>query len=84
MTKETDQKLTLYIGASCGYCHKVMHFLSNNDIDIPIVDVWSDKAAFEEMKKLSGSTQVPCLKIDDTYMLESDDIIDQLAEWFIA
>lgn len=76
-------ELILYIGASCGFCHKVIYFLNENSIDISVVDVWEDEKAFKEMTQLSGTTQVPCLKIGNTFMLESDDIIQQIKTWYL-
>jgi len=76
-------ELALYIGGGCVFCHKVIHFLNDNNIDIPTVDVWRDETAFKEMTQLSGTTQVPCLKTGDGFMLESDDIIQQLKAWYL-
>jgi glutathione S-transferase len=47
-------------------------------MDIEIKDVWHNEAAFQEMLALTKKTQVPCLRIDDTFMHESLDIIEKL------
>ncbi len=77
MTKK--HQLTLYIGTSCVYCARVTHFLSMHPMEITIKDVWKDEKANQELLLLTGGKkQVPCLKIDDTYMHESLDIIEKL------
>jgi len=49
-------------------------------MDVEIKDAWANEAINQEMVALTGSTQVPCLKIDNAYMHESLDIIDKLTE----
>ena len=71
-------KLILYIGDTCRYCQRVTDYLRNNPMDIEIKDVWHDEKAFEEMFSLTKRSQVPCLRIDDTFMHESLDIIEKL------
>ena len=73
--------LTLYIGKGCHFCKRVTDYLEKNPLSIEIKDAWGDEAVNQEMIALTGSSQVPCLKIDDTYMHESLDIIDKLAEF---
>lgn len=76
----TIPKLTLYIGSTCPYCQRVLDYLKQNPMDITVKDVWSNDTAFEEMKSLTGRTQVPCLRMDNAYMHESLDIIDKLKD----
>lgn len=71
-------KLVLYVGGGCPYCKRVTDYLEQNPLPIEIKDVWADDNALAELKSLAGRTQVPCLKIDDTYMHESLDIIEKL------
>ncbi|MBS0288195.1 MAG: glutaredoxin [Proteobacteria bacterium] len=72
-------KLTLYIGRTCHFCARVTDFLKTHPLEIEIKDVWENDAAKKEMLALTGGkTQVPCLRIDDTYMFESLDIIEKL------
>jgi glutaredoxin 3 len=76
-----SHNLVLYHGETCKYCLKVRRFLSENNIEVPLKEVWGDEAAFEELRAINnGKTQVPCLVIDGKPMLESDDII----AWFKA
>lgn len=73
--------LTLYIGAGCPYCARVLAYLEKNPMKIEIKDVWSDPTANAELLALTGGrTQVPCLKINNSFMHESLDIIEKLKE----
>jgi len=76
--------LILYVGGGCPYCTKVTNFLSQNNISIPIKDVWNDSASKKELLAMTGGKgQVPCLKINEKeYMHESLDIINKLKEIF--
>ncbi len=70
--------VVLYHGDTCRYCIKVRDFLDKEGIEIPQKEVWNNPEFFEELYAVSGRTQVPCLVINGTPMLESDDII----KWF--
>ncbi len=74
----SKQKLILYIGNTCPYCARVTDYLKQHPMDIEIKDVWEDEKANQELLALAGRSQVPCLRIDDTYMHESLDIIEKL------
>lgn len=83
MTSDTQTNhLILYIGLGCPFCTRVTDFIEDNNISINVINVWDDEDAFEEMFRLSGCTQVPCLRMGDSYMLESLDIIDKLKALF--
>lgn len=72
--------LTLYIGKGCRFCEKVLDYLEQNPAAFPIeiIDVWSDETKQEELRTLTGRTQVPCLKIGQDYLHESLEIIQKL------
>ncbi len=74
----SSHRLVLYIGKGCKFCDRVLDYLKQNPTEIEIKDVWGDDEAFEELKALADRTQVPCLKIDDSFMHESLDIIAKL------
>jgi glutathione S-transferase len=75
-----NPKLTLYIGNTCRFSQRVTDFLKEHPMAVEIKDVWSDEAANQEMLQLTGMSQVPCLRVDNTYMHESMDIIEKLKE----
>ena len=70
------QKQLLLISARyCPFCVKVEQFLQYHDIVIPIVHLEDKPHYREELIVKGGLSQVPCLKIDENYLYESDDII---------
>lgn len=75
-----NPKLVLYVGEGCPYCKKVTDYLGKNPLPIEIKEVWSNEENAKELKALTERTQVPCLKLDKGYMLESSDIIEKLKE----
>jgi len=69
--------LTLYHKSTCPFCIKVLHYMDQNHISIPLKSV-EDIDNYEELLKIGGKGQVPCLVIDGKPLYESDDII----RWF--
>lgn len=72
--------LVLYYKPNCPFCQKVLNFLEENNLDVPLKNVDEDPKAREELLHLGGKTQVPCLFIDGKPLFESGDIIDWLKE----
>lgn len=72
------QDLILYYMPSCPYCQKVISYMRKNDIEVPMKDTMSNPEYRQELLKIGGKTQVPCLVIDGKALYESDDIIT----WF--
>ena len=70
--------LILYHMASCPYCAKVRRFMEQNNISISLKDTAANSNVREELRKIGGKAQVPCLVIDGRAMYESNDIIDWL------
>ena len=71
-------QLTLYHFQSCSYCARVRDFLSKEGIQVAMKDTHENPAYREELIKIGGKPQVPCLVIDGKALYESQDII----EWF--
>lgn len=70
----------LYIKPTCPYCQKVLRFMEGRGIELALRDISADPEAREELVRVGGKAQVPCLFIDGTPMYESDDIIAHLQE----
>ena len=70
--------LTLYHFAGCPYCARVRDFLARKNIQVSMKDIHQNLANREELIKIGGKPQVPCLVIDGKALYESLDII----EWF--
>ena len=72
------QTLTLYHFNGCPYCRKVRDFLSKEKITVPMKDILENPTYRDELLKIGGKTQVPCLIINGKALYESMDII----KWF--
>ncbi len=70
--------LTLYHFAGCPYCQRVRDFLDKEGIKVPMKDIRENPAYRDELIKIGGKPQVPCLVIDGKALYESLHII----EWF--
>jgi glutaredoxin len=77
------QKLMLYQFAGCPYCDKVRRFMQQSGITLPMKDTRADPRNREELVKIGGKGQVPCLVIDGKALYESDDIIEWLKKNWI-
>lgn len=67
-------ELTLYGRTSCPYCMKVLRFMQSRNITIPLKDTTVPENR-EELIRIGGKGQVPCLVIDGKALYESMDII---------
>ena len=81
MTRIDD--LILYCYRTCPFCIKVEDFLVKNGLQLEIVYLDDDAEALEYLYNQTESAQAPCLKIDETFMRESDDIITYLDNHFV-
>ena len=71
-----NDQLILYSMASCPFCHRVLQFLEDQDINIPVKDIIENPSYRQELIELGGKSQVPCLIINNKPMYESADIIN--------
>ena len=69
--------MVLYVKPGCPFCHRVLDFMTANDIQIDTVNS-TDPQHRQELLDMNGTTQSPCLVIDGKPMLESADIIAYL------
>ena len=76
MTKFDDLKL--YILPGCPYCAKVDRFLDEHDLSVEHLDV-TEGTNGDDLIRIGGKRQCPCLLIDGRPLYESDDIVDYLA-----
>ncbi|MDP2654147.1 MAG: glutathione S-transferase N-terminal domain-containing protein [Candidatus Omnitrophota bacterium] len=73
-------QLTLYHMTHCPYSRKVLNFLGQCKISVPLKNTGEKPEYREELRRIGGKTQVPCLVIDGKAMYESNDIIQWLKE----
>jgi glutaredoxin len=57
----TTKSLILYVKAGCPWCWIAKDYLRNHGYQYELVDVSRDRAAFEELKRISGQTFTPTL-----------------------
>lgn len=74
----TFDDLKLYVLPDCPYCAKVDAFLDENDVKVEHLDVTQGTNG-DDLVRIGGKRQCPCLIIDGKPMYESDDIINYLA-----
>lgn len=76
--------LALYKYDACPYCQLVFRAIDQTGAKIEYRDVRKDPKWRNDLLRLNGMTQVPCLLIDGEPMLESADIAHFLKERFGA
>ena len=58
------EKIRLFVKPFCGWCHEAKDWLDERGLAYEELDVVSDRAAYQEMKELSGQTRAPVIEID--------------------
>jgi glutaredoxin len=76
-------ELVLYKADWCPFCRKVMRYIAQRwpygEATIKMRDIDRDAGAKQDLLRVGGKDQVPCLFVDGTPMYESDDIIRYLS-----
>lgn len=74
------KKMSLYHTPSCPFCVKVRDVIAELGLtdSIELRDKIANPTFAEELHAATGKTMVPCLRIDDEWMHESDAIITYL------
>lgn len=70
----------LFYMPTCPYCRKVLTYMEQHGVELPLRDITAEPAARAELERVGGKVQVPCLFIDGKPLYESDDIIAYLGE----
>lgn len=71
--------MVLYYSPVCPFCHKVLAYMEQEDISLPLRNVL-EPGVKDELIRIGGKSQVPCLVVDGEPLYESDDIIRFLAD----
>jgi glutaredoxin len=74
------QKIRLFVKPFCGWCDEAKDWLEERGIAYDELDVISDRAAFKEMKELSGQTLAPVIEVDGEVLADFD--TDQLEKFW--
>ena len=72
--ERADEKptLLLYYLPWCPYCQKVLSFLKQIHKSVPLENLQKNNKGREDLQRIGGKMQVPCLIIDDYPLYESD------------
>ena len=62
----------IYTTPSCGYCHQAKGFLAQLGVEYTEHDVSRDRAAAEDMVRLSGQMGVPVIAVDGQIVIGFD------------
>ena len=62
----------IYTTPTCGYCHQAKGFLDSMGVDYTEYDVSRDRAAADEMVKLTGQMGVPVIAVDGQVVIGFD------------
>ena len=57
-------RIRLFIKPYCPWCHQAEAWLKNHGIKYEVLDVISDRDAYNEMIELSGQTLAPTIDVD--------------------
>jgi glutaredoxin len=79
-TSKEKPQLLLYYTPWCPYSQKVLNYLTQIHKTVPMKNLQNDPKGKEELKKIGGKSQVPCLVINGKAMYESADIIRWLSQ----
>jgi len=85
LQREVEEELksySLYQFSACPFCIKVRRVMRKLNLPIELRDANADKSIKAELLAKGGSSKVPCLRIGDSWMYESNDIIKYLEEKF--
>ncbi len=66
------EKIRLFVKPFCGWCHEAKDWLDEHGLTYEELDVVSDRAAYQEMKELSGQTKAPVIEIDGEVLADFD------------
>src|SRR5690348_8386420 len=71
---------TLYYVPYCPYCKQVLDYLKTIQKKVNLKNVKEDPTAKEELKRIGGVLEVPCLIIGEQALYSSETIIEWLKE----
>lgn len=78
-SEEQTYQVTLYYSPQCPYCQKVLSYLKQSGIQIPMKNVKVDQTARDELVQQGGYLVVPCLIVNGRPIYDANDIIAWLS-----
>lgn len=79
LAREKPQLLLYYL-PWCPYCQKVLDYLKQTHRTVPTKNLQQDTKGKDDLRRIGGKMQVPCLIIDGKAMYESAAIIQWLSQ----
>ncbi len=73
-------ELLLYYKSTCPYCQKVLNFIDEQGIELPLKNIDQNAEYRKELLDIGGKSQVPCLFINGQVLYETDPIVDWLKQ----
>jgi glutaredoxin 3 len=61
----TSNSMVLYVKPGCPWCRMAELYLDERGYKYSRINVWQDRAAFDELKRISGQTYTPTVVIGD-------------------
>lgn len=74
------KSIRLFVKSFCGWCSEAKDWLDERSIVYEEFNVTLDRAAFAEMRQLTGQSKAPCIEVDGAIL--ADFGADELAEWW--
>lgn len=74
--------ITIYWRPMCGYCEELKTELRNRGMDFRDVDIWSDRAEAEIVKRATGGDEiVPTVRVGERFLVNPsvDEVLDAVA-----
>lgn len=72
-----QRSIRLFVKSGCGWCEEAQEWLDQRQILHQVVNVSANRAAFDEMRQLSGQTLAPVIDVDGEILADFD--TDQLS-----
>ncbi|MBS0649150.1 MAG: glutaredoxin [Verrucomicrobia bacterium] len=72
--------VALYYSPRCPYSKKVLAYLQQHSLTIPLKNVLGDQEAKDELVKYGGYLIVPCLVVNGNAIYDAQNIIDWLSQ----
>ena len=78
--EQEHPKIVLYYTDRCPYSQKILEYLNKTHKTVSMKNVGSNPEYKEELLKVGGKLQVPCLIVDGKAIYDSDAIIQWLSK----
>ncbi len=75
-----ERSIRLFVKPYCGWCQEAQEWLDERKLRYETLDVTANRAAFDEMRRLSGQTLAPVIDVDGEILADFD--TDQLAAFW--